>query len=435
MLAPSPQTAIALAALALLAATPARASVEISSAPTQNMSCSAGVCTPTAKSAVLNVNDLTAMLSSTDITVKSGNSAVTIGIVSPFAWASTHRLTLDANLNVNIKAQVMVEGTAGLTIVTNDGGSGGDLIFYPGGKIDFWDMSSSLIVNGNSFTLVSNIASLAKHVANHRSGLYAFANDYDAAADGMYSDFPVATKFSGTFEGLGHAISNLNVSPSGYATAALFVEATGTLRDVALHDVLIATTGSAGSLLLLADGATIIGCDATGYVIGEGGAAGGLVAESSDAGATIIRSHSAASVTGASGVAGGLIGSSSGANISLSYAAGRANARTAGGLVGYMSGGSILSSYASGHASGEDYGGGLVGQMYATAISQSFATGEVTGYNAGGLVGFGTGSIQRFLRQRWRTQLQTWAVRWPFRAGGQLDRSLILLNRTREIQI
>ena len=43
-----------------------------------------------------NVNDLTAMLSSGDVTVTTGNGAVTIGIVSPFAWASTHRLTLNA---------------------------------------------------------------------------------------------------------------------------------------------------------------------------------------------------------------------------------------------------------------------------------------------------------------------------------------------------
>jgi hypothetical protein len=45
-------------ALILGAATAARADVTISSDPTQDMSCSDGVCQPTASDAVLNVGDL-----------------------------------------------------------------------------------------------------------------------------------------------------------------------------------------------------------------------------------------------------------------------------------------------------------------------------------------------------------------------------------------
>ena len=37
----------------------------------------------------------------------------------------------------NINAPVVVEGTAGLTIVTNDGGTGGDLIFSGKGNVEF----------------------------------------------------------------------------------------------------------------------------------------------------------------------------------------------------------------------------------------------------------------------------------------------------------
>ena len=43
---------------------------------------------------------------------------------------------------------VVVAGPGGLTITTNDGGSGGDLLFGVKGHADFWDLSSSLIVNG-----------------------------------------------------------------------------------------------------------------------------------------------------------------------------------------------------------------------------------------------------------------------------------------------
>ncbi len=158
------------AAVAALLATSAQASVQISSSPTQNMNCADGVCSPTAKKANLNATDLANMLATTDVKVVTGSGAVTIGILSPLTWASTNRLTLDANESVNIKAPVVVEGTAGLTIITNDGGTGGDLIFYGKGNVTFWDLSSSLAINGNSYTLVGDIASLAVDIANNPSG-------------------------------------------------------------------------------------------------------------------------------------------------------------------------------------------------------------------------------------------------------------------------
>src|SRR5690348_12284716 len=80
---------------ALLSASAAQASVVISTDATQNMSCSAGVCSPTAKKAVLNVNDLTNMLATGDTKVTTGSGAQTITVASPFSWTSTHRLTLD----------------------------------------------------------------------------------------------------------------------------------------------------------------------------------------------------------------------------------------------------------------------------------------------------------------------------------------------------
>ena len=57
--------AVILFARLLLSADAAYASVEISSKPTANMTCSGSVCTPAAK-AVLNVNDLAGMLAGGD---------------------------------------------------------------------------------------------------------------------------------------------------------------------------------------------------------------------------------------------------------------------------------------------------------------------------------------------------------------------------------
>src|ERR1051326_1700286 len=94
------------------------AAVNISDKPTKNMSCSADVCSPTAKKAVLNVGDLANMLQAADVTVPTGSGAITMEITSPLSWASASRLTLDANCNVSVKAPVTVAGPAGLTIVT-----------------------------------------------------------------------------------------------------------------------------------------------------------------------------------------------------------------------------------------------------------------------------------------------------------------------------
>src|SRR3954453_21575431 len=96
----------------------AHASVTISTNPTSNMSCVSGVCSPTAKKAVLNINDLTNMLSTEDVKGTTGSGAVTITVASPFSWTSTHRLTLDAIYNVTFQAPVTVAGTGAVTIVT-----------------------------------------------------------------------------------------------------------------------------------------------------------------------------------------------------------------------------------------------------------------------------------------------------------------------------
>jgi hypothetical protein len=60
-----------------LMATAAHAAIAISSAPTQNMSCSNGVCAPTAKSAVLNVGDLETDLGAGNVTVTTTGAPVT----------------------------------------------------------------------------------------------------------------------------------------------------------------------------------------------------------------------------------------------------------------------------------------------------------------------------------------------------------------------
>src|SRR5438034_7669877 len=104
--------------LMLSAATSSHAAVTISSDPTQNMSCSAGVCTPTAKDAVLNSDDLAAMLASSSVQVNTGTGNLAtkvqdIIIITGFSWSTGNTLALDAYRSVDVNDSVKVAGTSG----------------------------------------------------------------------------------------------------------------------------------------------------------------------------------------------------------------------------------------------------------------------------------------------------------------------------------
>ncbi len=260
-----PKSVAVAAAMACTLMSGAQAAMTISNAKTKNVNCSGGVCniyrrqrqsqcTPASKT----------MLASSDVTVKSNAAAPGIGILDPLTWASTHRLTLDAYGSIHVRAPVVVEGTAGITLVTNDGGSGGDYNFNTAtsGSITFWDMASSLVINGKPFKLENRLKVLGHDIAANPSGNFALAADYDAGTDHPYRAAPVQTVFQGTFEGLGHAIVNLTVEAitnGSTAYAGLFVRSQGVLRDITLSNANIGIAnhyvGYAGGLVVYNDGA------------------------------------------------------------------------------------------------------------------------------------------------------------------------------------
>jgi hypothetical protein len=357
----------------LCLASPAHASVEISTAATSNMSCSGGVCSPTAKKAVLNVNDLTTMLASGDVKVTTGAGAVTITIAAPFSWTSTSRLTLDAIQTVSFRAPVTVAGTGAVTITYNDGGTDGDLIFFPGASLDFWDLGSSLIINGSSFALANGIKSLADDIAANPHGFYALAGDLDLARHGSYRGSPIKTDFWGTFEGLGHTVGNLSINHGrrgGEVGLFSFVGSVGAVRDINLDNVNVSAAGGNGGVGALVGNSngSIINASASGTVAGgafTGGLAGAVFTK-------MVNSSAAVVVYGGSGT--------------------HKEFGAIGGLVGNAGNGCTISQS---HATGAVYGGayvrigGLVGAGFAT-ISQSYATGSVTGEGdtrVGGLMG------------------------------------------------
>jgi hypothetical protein len=415
-----------------------QARLTISSGKTKNVQCSAGVCAPTATSAVLNVRDLETMLASGNVevtTTGAGVQANNIQFDAPFSWLGTNTLWLDAFESIAIAKPITVKGTGGLKLTTNDGGSGGTFAFSKKGHVIFKKLASSLAINGTSYVLVGDIATLASDVAAEPGGAYALAGNYDASGDGTYSAAPIATTFTGTFEGLGNEISNLTIDDSTEAQGVteyvgLFsqVDEGGTLRDVHLTNANISAGNSVddeswGVGALAGVAGIVENCSATGTVTSSSGESqwvGGLLGY----GSTIMNSHANSKVgatetdTAGGGVyVGGLAGTAD--DVDNSYAAGAVTGSAAegsvyaGGLFGFTANSkSIINSYATGNVSAttnnDDFSiaesGGLIGDNE-DGISNSYASGTVSASggtccsgvpsSAGGLIGWqaSSGSI------------------------------------------
>ncbi len=196
--------------------------------------------------------------------------------------------------------------------------------------------------------------------------------------------------FSGTFDGMGHTISNLTINLPSQDNVGLFgkTSAASVIQNVGLVGGSVTGSQYVGGLVGR-NSSTISNSYATGSVAGSGNYVGGLVGRNYG---TISNSYASGRVSGSNAV-GGLVGYND-ANISNSYATGNVtgSGNYVGGLVG-SNDGSINSSYATGSVTGSNYVGGLVGWNTST-INNSYATGDVTGgHFVGGFVGYQNGTI------------------------------------------
>lgn len=389
-------------AMMMVLGLPAQAAVEISSTTTKHMSCSGGVCAPTAANAVLNVADLEKLLASgatTVTTTGSGAQADDIVIQSSLTWTSVYALTLDSYRSILIEKPVSVEGVAGLNLNFDKKGSRGSFEIKNRGDVIFSSVSSTLAINGAVYVLVDTVQGLASAVAGNPNGNFALSKTYDASADGTYSSSPVETLFYGKFEGLGNQIQNLSISETGCANTGLFSDQeAGLIADIGIVNAKILFKGSCqdfiGALVGVAKG-EISDSFSSGSVIAEiEGSIGGLVGAISETG-KLDRSHSSATVSGNSSSVGGLIGQTDG-RVGNSYASGSVSDSSnyssfyIGGLAG-DNGGTIDSSFSTGlvDSSWNGYCGGLVG-ITNFVINNSYSTGSVScgaDSAAGGFVG------------------------------------------------
>jgi hypothetical protein len=378
------------AAVAAAAAMPAEAALVVSRQATSNVTCASGACTATAADAVLNIKDVRTLLAGGDLVIKSGSVAMDIAFDATLNWARSHRLTLDSYRSIVVSRPITSQGTGGVTLTTNDGGSGGDYSFADKGKIAFLDTTSSLVINARDFALVRDIATLAADIQATPAGAYALAQGYNATTDGAYQNAAIATPLTGIFEGLGHGVTNLTVDGARRNLQTGFfaeIASNATVRDLRMTNETVDGYARVGGIAAVNAG-TLQAVSVQGTVTGHHGnnETGGVVGFNQG---TIIGAASSAGVGAtAAGNVGGLVGVNEGA-IALSSASGNVSSAIGsgvGGLVGLNQvDGAILASFATGTVTagdtlktGDEYVGGLVG-LSLGRIVESYARGAVAG--------------------------------------------------------
>lgn len=394
-------------------------------------------------------NAVVSILSSNGITGTAGD----VNVNDVVAW-SANQLVLNAQNNININANLNASGSASLALIYGQGAvaagnisniitAHGAAVNLPAGTNSFTTLQGSDGVVKN-YTVITSLgaaidatggaATLQGMAATaNLAGYYVLGSDINAADTSAWnsnagfapigdgSGGPGATSaFTGTFDGLGHTISNLTINRPTIELVGLFglTGAGSAIRNVGLVGGSVSGMGFLGALVGSNTG-TVSNSYATGSVNGSnnyvgglvgnnqgtvsnsyatgsvsgGGSVGGLVGHN---GGTVSTSYAAGSVIGSGYSVGGLVGSNYGM-VSSSYATTGSVSGTneVGGLVGNNSnGGTVSSSYATGGVSGSgEFVGGLVGSNGST-VGTSYATGDVSGTNyVGGLTGGNGGTV------------------------------------------
>ena len=378
-----------------------------------------------AAAATISANlDTTSVTLQTTATGASGpgvanNSGVgDIIIRAPITWSTGNTLTLDAYHGISILAPITASGAGKVVLTTNDGGTGGDYDFgLTGsgftGSLNFTGTPNSgqaLTINGQAYTLLYSMADL-QNINAGLAGHYALATSLDAT--GITNWTPLGTDgasgivnghgFTGGFTGLGHAVSNLNITLPNTAFVGLFGYTSGsTLRDIGVGGSVSGTTYVGGLVGYDGGGSSIKNAHATGSVSGSD-RVGGLVGELYNY-SSITNAYATGSVSGSGDYVGGLVGAGSYLTLQNALASGVVSGRSyVGGLLGQSVGGNISSVAATGNVSGQNWVGGLIGLSRSDHITGSTAgfsearlladprlqrqTVTSTGFATGGLVG------------------------------------------------
>nr|WP_217345560.1 GLUG motif-containing protein [Noviherbaspirillum sp. L7-7A]MBV0879856.1 filamentous hemagglutinin N-terminal domain-containing protein [Noviherbaspirillum sp. L7-7A] len=345
-------------------------------------------------------------------------------------WSGAGKLALKAHRDIYINADMEASGEGGISLWTGQTSGGVGTHFFNNAKINLANTATFTTKQGLNgelklYTVITTIGRATDSSNTNTlqglssTGNYVLGIDIPAEATRNWSrasgadeanGFRPIQNFSGTLEGLGHAITNLYINRPSDSGVGLFGSATATanIRNIKLVDADVTARQNADILVGVNNG-SISNASSTGKITGAVGSGdsdgyyiGGLVGQhlNLDSGqptAKIDRSSSAANVTGTQGV-GGLVGyMENGALIDNSSASGTVTAikqrnnplQWFGGLLGVNIRSTVSNSYAEGEVNAAEMVrvGGLVGENGGT-ISKSYAVGKVTGHSTvGGLTG------------------------------------------------
>jgi filamentous hemagglutinin family protein len=427
----------------------------------------------------LNSTNFTILSSTGTSPVTGGGNGGNINVNDTVSWSANTKLTLTAANNVNVNGSITASGaTAALAIKPNTAngsetasgtgtlnlGAGASITLSganaalsvatsnytlgAGATINLANVSpastTALVIGGMPYTVINRLGAAGsvtktdlQGIEGNLSGDYALGTNINASATSTWNAgagfTPLGTQakpFLGTFDGLGHTISDLTIDRPATPYVGLFgfvgsdIVASAVIRNVGLVGGSVAGNYGVGGLAGASYG-TISNSYATGSVTGASFQVGGLVGII-ESGGVVSNDYATGSVTSASFTVGGLAGANYGSvassyatgsvsgtgnvgglvgenegPISNSYATGgvSSSGNSVGGLVGYNDGGAVNSSYAKGNVTGTgtaEFIGGLVGQNgNSNTVSSSYATGNVTGSanNVGGLVGANNGAV------------------------------------------
>ncbi|WP_258001196.1 YDG domain-containing protein [Janthinobacterium sp. ROICE36] len=283
-----------------------------------------------------------------------------------------------------LSAAQMLQGSnfAGFNFTTTAGAAGNNWVIVSGdGSINGASAGTRPMLASEWSNTIHSTHQL-QLMAMSKAASYTLGSSFSAASTaangndvwGSTGFIPVGTAgsaFTGSLDGTGHIVFNLNIVKSGVAGVGLFgvVGSGGVIANVGLS------------------GGTISGGDSTGALVGTNGG-------------SVSGSFATSAVTGVTNV-GGLVGTSTG-TLKDSYASGAVTGSSgAGGLVGSNSG-TVATSYANGSVSGA--GGGLVGTG-AGSVTGSYwdttASGKATSAGGTNLTTSGLKTLSNYTGAGW----------------------------------
>ena len=327
------------------------------------------------------------------------------GIMANFARQYTLTISSSQGGNVMTPGEGIFTYTAGTVVdLVAEADDGYQFASWTDGPfilpIDDARAATTTLVMDRDYSITANFAVPAliqnwydlNAARSNQVGIYILMNDLDSATAG-YEELAGPTAnggkgwqpieaFAGTFDGVGHNISDLFINRPDEYGAALFrsVPQGGGVMNLGVVNATVTGDHSVAALAGYV-GETVTNCYSVSSVNGAD-MVGGLIGWNDG---TVTNCYSVSSVNGADRV-GGLIGWNDG-TVTNCYSVSSVNGGEAvGGLVGWNYG-TVSNCSATGSASSSnDYAGGLVGWNYGT-VSGCHAAGTVTGSHAGGLVG------------------------------------------------